>query len=169
MRIWHLSILAALALPACGDDDSANPDSCSPGDNMGNPRVADGFDPADLEPELRVVWDRGSGRGAELPDQYFAGVELSAATGPEVRAVVQSVEHSAAREITVRLDGRSLSTLIQRQDQFVISLEFPDRRTVIDCSHPGMADRYFLDVLLVFESGALSRSQATQRKQLGAI
>jgi hypothetical protein len=169
MRLWHISILAALALPACGDDDSTNPDTCSDGDNMGNPRVADGFDPADLEPELRVVWDRGSGRGAELPDHYFAEVELSAGTGSEIRALVQSVEHSAAREITVRFDAQALATLLQRQNQLVISLAFPDRRTVIDCRHPGMADMYLLDVLLVFESGELSRSQATQRKNLGAI
>jgi hypothetical protein len=164
-----LAILAALGLPACGDDDSANPDTCSQGDNMSNPRVADGFDPAALEPELHVVWDRGSGRGAELPDHYFAEVELSAGTGSEIRAVVQSVEHSAAREITVRFDAQALATLIQRQNQFVISLAFPDRHTVIDCKHPGMADMYLLDVLLVFESGELSRSQATQRKNLGAI
>jgi hypothetical protein len=169
MRFWLLSVLAALGLPACGDEDSANSDTCSQGDNMGNPRVADGFDPEDPAPELRVVWDRGSGRGAELPDHYFAEVELSAGTAAEIRAVVQSVELSAAREITARLDAQALSTLLQRQDQFVISLAFPDRGTAIDCRHPGMADRYFLDVLLVFQSGALSRSEMTQRKQLGAI
>ena len=136
---------------------------------MANPRVAAGFDPGIPAPELKVVWDRGSGRGAELPDTYFDEVTLSASTGAEVQAVVQSVEHSAAREITVRFDARALSTLLARQAEFTISLQFPDRSKAIDCTHPGMADAYFLDVLLVFVSGELSTSQTTERKRLGAI
>jgi hypothetical protein len=168
VRSGPLLICAAALLPACSDDDPGR-DTCSEGDNMGNPRLANGFDLGALEPEFRVIWDRGSGRGADLPDHYFDEVRLSASTGSEIRTVVQSVDHSGAREITVRFDGRALSTLLVRQSQLVISLQFPDRATAIDCTHPGMGDSYFLDVLLVFESGALSRSQVTQHKHLGAI
>jgi hypothetical protein len=163
-------LVLSVVLFSCGSGDGERgSDTCSAGDNMTNPRLGAGFDPGVSDPELRVLWDAGTGRGAELPDHYFDSVRLSIDLGAQIKALVQSVVHSAPREITVHFDGQALAAFLETENTVELTLEFRDRATVLDCSHPGMADVYFLDVTLVFQGGALSSSRVTERKRLGAI
>jgi hypothetical protein len=170
MRKLILVVLSVL-LFSCGsgDRDEHGADTCSAGDNMTNPRLGSGFDLGAPAPEFRVLWDAGTGRGAELPDHYFDSVRLAQDLGAQIKALVQSVEHSAPREIAVRFDGEALAAFLETQNTVKLTLEFRDRATVLDCSHPGMADVYLLDVTLVFQGDTLSSSQVAERKRLGAI
>lgn len=168
MRTFIAIVCLTTLLSACGDGDDTNGknDSCTAGDNMTDPRVAAGFDPQANEPELRVLWEAGTGRGAELPDRYFDNVRFFTEAG---MGIVQSVVHSAPRELTVRFDGDGLAAFLETHTELKITLEFGDRTTVLDCTHPGMADAYYLDVFLVIDGGTLASSRTNQRTQLGAI
>ena len=155
-----------LAVAACGDD--TGDDTCSTGENMTNPRVTGEPDALSDAPELRIAWDAGTGRGNELPASYFDAVSVAPETDPAVVGSIAAVEHSTEREITVRF--QDISTLAGQPGGLALTLEFPDRREFIDCTHPGMEDRYLLDVQLTFDAtGKVASSQLTERVQLGAI
>lgn len=118
--------------------------SCTEGDNFTNLRVVDGYEQESEEsPFLRIAWDQGTGNGADLPRAYFEAAELAEGSDP----VAESVELTDDREFTVRF-----SEIPSGETSFIIVL--PDRRDYIECSHPGMDDRYLLHVTLQTEEGS---------------
>ena len=147
--------------------ESEPDDTCTEGDNMGSPMVADGFDPTVAAPALRLTWSAGSGSGTDLPPEYFDQVAVALETDAAVRDLISSLERPAPREIVVNF--ASLDTFLASQSELSFTLEFPDREEFIDCSHAGMADRYLLEVSVTLDSGAVVNSELSQRVQLGAI
>ena len=155
-----------LAVVACGDD--TGDDTCTSGENMTNPRVTGEPDALSAAPELRIAWDAGSGRGNELPPSYFDAVSVAPETDAAVVDSIAAVEHPTERELAVRF--HELSTFAGQAAGLGFTLQFPDRRGFIDCTHPGMEDRYLLDVQLTFDAaGKVTSSQLTERVQLGDI
>lgn len=165
--IMFLSFLLTFLLSAC---DLTSKDTCSQGDNMSNIRVKQSFDASLEAPTLTILWDTGTEKGALLPPSYFAEVILNKGSGtePELSDLISSVSASAAQELTVTF--KSLSSYLETHQTFKFRLEFPDRIRFIDCTHSGMADRYFLDVTLHFNStGLFEKATFEQRTSLGAI
>jgi hypothetical protein len=163
---WLLAI--ALLTLALGCSDGPGEDSCNGGDAMSTPLVAQDFDATAAAPTLSLTWSAGTGRGAQLPASYFDDVMVAPETDAVVRGLITGVTHTAAREIVVTFID--LSNFLTSQSQLSFTLQFPDRRQFIDCQHPGMADRYLLEVTLSFDSnGALTDQQLTQRAELGDI
>jgi hypothetical protein len=139
-------------------------DNCTQGDNMTSPALAGGLEQGSDGAQVRILWDPGTGRGAELPSSYFDTVTVE---GPDAAAVSQ-VKLTKEREITVTFVD--LAPILAAQSSLSFSLVFPDRREFIMCSHPGMADRYLLDVTLTFDqNGAIAGSELKQHIQLGDI
>jgi hypothetical protein len=140
-------------------------DTCSSGDNMTNPRVAR-FDPGASTPSLLIVWDVGTGRGAELPETYFEKVKL--ADDGQDAPPITSVEYRGGRELIVTFGN--LESYLSSRDTLSFVLEFPDRLGYINCSHPGMMDRYQLRVTMTFTSNHdFVNAQFEQIKNLGAL
>ena len=82
--------LVLLLLPAC----SIN--TCTRGQNMTNPRLVNGVEQVEAGHRIRITWDQGTGRGASLPDAYFAVVRVE--SGVEF---VNMIQKSGEREITI--------------------------------------------------------------------
>lgn len=140
-------LLVPLLLAGCG---FLPRDNCTQGDNMTDPRVSGSFDASLPAPDLRIVWDQGTLRGADLPSDYFDEVLLSVRTDPDVAALVGGVERSAERAFTVMFTD--LSSYLESSESIDLILEFPDRLGFVSCSHSGMRDRYFLEISLVFDA-----------------
>lgn len=139
-------------------------DSCTGGDNMTDPRIEGGVEQGSIGAEIRILWDLGTGHGAELPSSYFDIITIE---GSDAAAVAQA-KHTAPMEITVTFADLAASLAIQSSLSF--TLVFPDRREHIACSHPGMPDRYLLDVTLTFDQNSqIESSELTQHVQLGDI
>jgi hypothetical protein len=161
---WCIGLAALLLVVGCDSDPE---DTCTEGDNMGNPKVEDGFDPTLAAPALRITWSAGTGNGTDLSPEYFDQVAVALETDVAVRDLISSLARPAPREIVVTF--AALDTFLASQSELDFTLEFPDREEFIMCSHPGMADRYLLDVSVTLDSGAVVSSELSQRVQLGAI
>jgi hypothetical protein len=144
------------------------PDTCTQGDNMSNIRTPQGFDASLTTPSLEILWDVGTEKGAGLPPAYFANVKVGFATQENVKTLITTVGATAERKITVSFGN--LSAYLATTKELKFTLEFPDRRGFISCTHAGMADIYLLDVTLSFDSrGQFEKATFEQRKSLGAI
>lgn len=155
LLVNHLPFLTVLLLPLLAGCPA---DTCTPGDNMTNPRLVNGLETVNDQRQIRISWDPGTGAGETLPDAYFAAVNLGESAGLPLTqtALIRSVQLTSPRELTVIF-----------QDPFnpasagdvIFRLYFPDRRDYVSCSHPGDADRYYLDVTLSFDpAGNLNAS-----------
>jgi hypothetical protein len=157
-----ISLCLLYAISACEDSKR---DTCSGGDNMSNPRISEGVELTAQSPELHLTWERGTGVGASLPDSYFDSVRRSE-SGVNLE-VIQSVEHIAAREILIRLAREGLIRRLEEGRALNLTLEFPDRRSAIACTHPGTADVYVVNITLEVHGGVLSRATVEQSAHLG--
>jgi hypothetical protein len=113
--------------------------------------------------EVTITWDQGTGLGAGLPDSYFEQVKVvgGASEGTAVFSPERTIVVTLSRVPEPVDGGGSLLRFV---------LQFPDRRTAIACSHPGMADQYFLIVTMTFDaSGALRDSTAEEDVSLGNV
>jgi hypothetical protein len=158
-RLTALALLScSLSLTACG----ANGTPCRGDPNMVDPRLIAGIESDATGPSFRVTWDPPrTGEAVGLTDDYFAEVVLSDPSSP----LATSAGLTGEREITVRLDRSRIVA-----GTHSITLLFPDHRDAIGCTHPGMPDRYLLDITLVLDDlGVLTRATLTQRVQLGPI
>lgn len=131
-------------------------DTCNGGLNMSNPRVVGGFDASLQAPQLVITWDTGTGRGAELPDRYFAEV----------------MEGSLLKDVTFNSNPKSITMTFEPLDMLTtdaleVSLTFPDRRGFIDCQHSGAPDRYNLDITLNFSEKKFVGAVFTESVRLG--
>ncbi|HYH98559.1 hypothetical protein [Hyalangium sp.] len=160
-------MLVALAMLACGDGQSS--DTCTIGENMTNPRLVAGLEPAPGGSVMRITWDPGTRQGAELPSDYFAAVQLSSETTTELQGLIPSVSLTGEREISVRF--RNLGPYLSTHDNTLdFSLAFPDRRDFISCRHAGMDDAYLLKVHLEFnEQQQLKHAELAEDLTLGDI
>jgi len=171
-RTIHLDliIIVSISLLGCPIDGRENigRDTCTQGDNMTNLRMGAPFDAQVAVPGLLIVWDIGTERGAELPASYFAAVTVAYETDDAIKLLIDGVAYTNQREITVMF--ADLATYLASNTILGFTLAFPDRNAFIDCTHPGSADRYLLDVSLVFDASAnLVSSTFTERKELGPI
>lgn len=121
------------------------PDTCSGGVNMTDPTLSMPFDPEGQPTDLVFEWQEGTDNGALLPPEYFEQVAIDPFTDQEVvAALVQELGAIDDRQIRVRFgdltDYRALN------DGLTLVLLFPDRRDFIECTHPGMEDRYLLTI-----------------------
>lgn len=95
--------------------------------------------------------------GQKLPIAYYHSVSISKASQDPFGKpwqnnfnLLQSFEASDTSFILRFL----ADSLINNQHSLGVHFIFPDRRNHIDCSHPGGADRYFLDInFLLTQSG----------------
>jgi hypothetical protein len=156
---WITVALALSMLPAC---DGPEGPACRMDANMVAPRVVAGIERADARSFVRIAWDAPeTGESAGLGADYFEQVR---AVEP-ASSIATSASLTAEREITLRLET---SRIVPGEHE--VSLLFPDHRGVTGCWHPGMDDRYLLDLTLVIDAtGALTSSMLRERVQLGAI
>ena len=138
-------------------------DTCTPGDNMVNPRLVAGLEEFEGTERIRITWDTGTEKGAELPTAYFQAVTLDGESN-----VISAVALSAEREIIVEF--RDIASYLQNEKLLKLTLRFPDRRAYISCRHAGMDDIYFLKITLAFASdGSLQDVIFEQGVWLGPI
>ncbi|MDB4994091.1 MAG: hypothetical protein JWM74_1523 [Myxococcaceae bacterium] len=154
-------VIAALVTTLACSSDGGAVDNCGGGSNMSSPRLVSGVETDRGARFLRITWDRGTGRGAELSRNYFESVRLGDSTGvPEATEAALTSD----REIRVELAAAPRASTIA----FV--LVFDDRRQYVSCSHPGMSDSYFLDVSVVIDAnGVATSSTLVEGVSLGAI
>ncbi|KFE66140.1 hypothetical protein DB31_1205 [Hyalangium minutum] len=164
----QVAVLAALTTLACGGDEPRS-DSCSAGENMTNPRLVAGLEPAPGGSLMRITWDRGTDLGAELSSDYFAQAQLAGETAEEVRALIPSVTLTGERELTVRF--RTLGPYLENhQNALDFTLVFPDRRKFVSCEHAGMDDAYMLKVHLQFDAQKqLERAELAEHVSFGDL
>lgn len=158
-KVWPSLLLLPLLLSSCLF--AKFKDTCTQGDNMSDPRISGNFDAAAVQPELHIVWDLGTGRGADLPPEYFSEVQVATyETEEQVVSLIREVTHSAERELIVRFSD--LNPYLAEHDVLSFSLAFPDRMGFIDCRHPGMLDRYLLRATLTFDESTLTDASIEQ-------
>ncbi len=117
-----LGVVALLALVAGGCRDT-----CA-GPTMRNASLAGPVNTA-VDRSLRIAWEPGFA----LPAAYFDKATVQGEG-------VASVAHTGDRELTVTLAPGAAPTSL--------TLEFPDRRAFVDCTHVGMDDHYVVEVTL---------------------
>jgi len=166
--MYRVAVLAALTTLACGGDEPRS-DTCTAGENMANPRVVAGLEPAPGGSVMRITWEPGTSVGAQLPSEYFAAVQLSGETKPEVQGLIPGVSLTAERELTVRF--RNLGPYLGTHDNALdFTLAFPDRRSFISCGHAGMDDEYLLRIHLQFNAQQqLEHAELVEHVSLGDI
>lgn len=168
LAVLPARLLALAVLMALGCGDGVRSDTCTGGVNMTNPRLVAGLEPSAGGSLIRITWDPGTGSGAQLPSGYFAAVQLSPGTAPEVQMLVGAISQTGEREITVRF--RNMGGYLSTHDTLDFVLAFPDRRGFISCEHAGMDDVYLLKIHLRFNAQQeLQESVLTEEVVLGDI
>ena len=141
------------------------PNTCFGGSNMTNPRLVGTPDFSSEAPQLTITWDKGTGKGAELPDSYFAAVKgtggVTIGYRPNLKWVefVEKVEFDGVTK-TITISFTSLDTLFQNPDPsnreaLPVSLVFPNRVEALDCSVGGVGwynEWYVLNIDLLLNS-----------------
>lgn len=150
------AVLSLTTLAAFVAVQTACADNCGRGDAFADVAVAD-----PSATELVVTWAQGDGFGADLGDDYFRMVDVAQAGDPDV---VQVTGATFEAPHTVRL-----TTTGPRQGTTEVSLRFPDRAAFTTCTHPGMADGYFLVLGLTFRAGELQTFSAAEDRSFGAL
>lgn len=152
VRLALASMLVAVALL------SGCRDTCNDGETFRDLRLLGGIEVLDGQDVVRIGWSPGSGRGDDLPEGYFAAVEVQGA---------DSAMLTGENEITVVLD--SLEQPVP-SSTMSFSLVFPDRRDHIECVHPGAPDTYYILVDLHFgPSGELTHADLIEDFRPGPI
>ncbi len=140
-------------------------DTCSGGNNMTSPVLANGIENGEAGPFLRILWEAGDSIGEMLPAAYFDRAAVSEQTDATLARDAQ-IQHTAERELLVRVPA--LTDYSRNHESATISFAFPDRRDFIECSHPGSDDRYELAMTLHFDaSAALTRVDVQQTVVFG--
>lgn len=131
---------------------------------MTNPHLAGGIERDARGRFARVMWEPGTGRGAELSRDYFASVRVDTAVD-DAGVIAESASLVGEREIRIELaDAPSANAVIR------FRLLFDDRRRHLDCRHPGMDDVYALSVTIALgPSGEVTSSDLQERVGLGAL
>jgi hypothetical protein len=163
---WPSLVLALACLTGC---ETYGSDTCTGGTNMEHPRLVDGLEPTSgVGYVFRITWDPGTGRGASLPDAYFAHVSVDHVARTGLASSVESVALTDRRVITVSL--RDHPSQVATGGKAELTLYFSDRRVFIRCRHPGIEDSYALRVSLEFDpSGQLTGSELEEIVSLGPI
>lgn len=130
---------------------------------MTNPRVLGKVQPSLTGARLRIGWDAGTERGAELPRAYFTAGKVATSkrsVGPDGPTMEERVESDADRELAVIVRG----TLAELQGKLKFEITFPDRKQFITCERAESAiDKYGLAVDLELDGqGAVTKSSITE-------
>ena len=117
--------------------------------------------------QLRIAWDAGTERGAELPRAYFAAARVSSDrdVGPDGPPIDEAVTVTADREIvvTLRTNVDSLRGTVR------FTLELPDRSQYVTCTKGSSPERYGLRVEAELGSGgAVTKATLTEIRPDGA-
>jgi hypothetical protein len=99
--------------------------------------------------EIRLAWDQGGGKAADLPASYYEKPKL------EDGSIVVDTAPVGEREMIITLSGAP-STHAGKTEKF--ELLFPDRRKFVTCGHVGMDDVYRVIVTVTFSADATSAS-----------
>ena len=144
---------------------------CSDGENMSNPRIQGEIQENDEGFVLTVVWDKGTEKGALLPDAYFAsplvecGYTGKSGEGCSEITGIKLVK-SGQWDVTIRKEDWSK----MKGNKVFVDIALPDRRNHITCDHPGMDDLYRLIVELdVDNDGKIKKSTFKQKRLAGAF
>lgn len=155
-----VALLAAIlsSTTACSTENT-----CLPGNAMTNPRVLGKVQPSLAGARLRIGWDAGTGRGAELPRAYFTSGKVATSkrsVGPDGPTVEERVESDADRELTVLVRG----TLAELQGKLRFEIVFPDRKQFIACERSeGSVDKYGLAVDVELDNqGTVTKSSIAE-------
>jgi len=133
-------------------------DTCNDGDTFRELQLVSGMEVVDGKDAVRIGWAPGTGRGKDLPEDYFAAVDVQ-----DAEAAMLTGEN----EITV-LIGNLEQPIPGSTVSF--SLIFPDRADYIECTHPGAPDTYYIHVDLHFgASGELTHADLTEDYRPGPI
>ena len=146
-------LLLISLLSAC-----TQPKDCTVGDNMTEPRLLDDGLQADGTVQVRIVWERGTGCGADLGNDYFEKVTLADDLG-----IVESVKLTAEREITLIFSEPPAA------GSFDLALLFPDRIEFVECTHPGMRDQYELTASFQVATDGYIEANFEQKIHFGPI
>jgi len=144
----------ALALVACSNDDA-----CQRGAALGNPRIAGPLLTSARGVLLRIAWDPGSGRGAELPESYFAAAKVNEQrdVGPDGPAIDTNVTvRGREMELIVLSVRESLSGALR------FRIDFPDRKRFITCEDGSSTGPYGLSADLTLANGTVTQSTLTE-------
>ena len=134
------------------------PKDCTEGDNFTEPRLLDDGLQADGTVQVRIVWEQGTGCGADLGNDYFEKVTLADDLG-----LVESVTLTAEREITlIFLEPPAAGS-------FDLALLFPDRIEFVECTHPGMRDQYELTASFQVATDGHIEANFAQKIHFGPI
>jgi hypothetical protein len=121
---------------------------------------------------VRISWSQGTGRGARLPESYFAQVfSIGSQVSPEYGDddLIDSVKFMPPRTVIVYFSSAFVAR-IKSKPSVTFVVMFPDRRTSISCHHHGMSDRYYLKVDMAFDDrGRLTSSNLIEVAALGPI
>lgn len=161
MYLWSLIGFISLGC-------TSNP--CGGGENMTNPRLQRGFQDIGRALILNIAWDRGTEKGALLPDAYFQSPQVECTLGGTHQnpcPLVSEVKLIKSRVWQVAFDKKKLQPYYGQS----ISLGFnlPDRRDHIECSHPGMEDSYALRIELSIDKEGATSAQFKQEFRAGAL
>ncbi|MBS2016866.1 MAG: hypothetical protein JST00_28530 [Deltaproteobacteria bacterium] len=153
-----LLLLALLPNAGCGTDNT-----CFPGQAMTNPRILGKAQPSLAGSRIRIGWDVGAERGAELPRTYFTAGRVDTSkrnVGPDGPSMEERVESDAEREIAVTVRG----TLAELQGKLRFDIVFPDRKQFLTCERAdGVVDRYGLSVDAELDSqGNVTKASITE-------
>lgn len=144
-----------VATTACSTENT-----CLPGNAMTNPKILDRPQAALLGARLRIGWDPGTGRGAELPRAYFAAGKVKSTdrdVGPDGPPIEETIEAVADREIVVTVRTNGLRGALR------FTIEFPDRKQYISCTRGETVDQYGLRVDAEFAAdGSITKSTVTE-------
>lgn len=129
---------------------------------MTNPRIVGRPQAMLAGAQLRIGWDVGTGRGAELPRAYFAAGKVKSAgrdIGPDGPEIEETIEATGDREIVITL--RSSPDSIRGALRFEI--EFPDRKSYVSCTRGESIDQYGLKVdAEIGPDGSVAKSTLTE-------
>jgi hypothetical protein len=130
-------LIAALFLGAACP--MLQPDTCNVGKTFGAVRFDDAHPPTAAATTFDLRFEKGTEKGATLPDAYFDGGSAIKNILPDGGLTVTTVNFIESGHLRV-----NLTQPLGEGVDFAIS--YPDRRGFIDCAHAGGPDRTRLEL-----------------------
>lgn len=131
---------------------------------MTNPRIIGKALPSLTGSKIRIGWDAGTERGAELTKAYFAAGKVNTSkrnVGPDGPSMEETVTADAERELSVTVRAANVAEL---QGNLRFEITFPDRKKFIQCERADDAvDNYGLSVQAELDgNGNFTKSTVTE-------
>jgi len=159
-----LLLVPLLAIACATQSESTSADNC-PMSPFTNGAVVGSLTESSAGPSFLVKWQPPPAGAWEPPMNYYEAPRLVASPASLVRGARLEAPYA------LRVELAPLGSYLATSKRLSLSLEFPDTRSYAACQHPGMRDRYFVEVVLELDaSGALAKSSVSPMKvDLGSI